>query len=79
MKIDHFDLLNKGNYGYNGKEKIKKMLDELPVGTILIIDSEGNGNKNAPQFMEDVAEYARSLGTVEKRLTGYTIYKKVSL
>ena len=55
------------------------MLDELPVGTILIIDSEGNGNKNAPQFMEDVAEYARSLGTVEKRLTGYTIYKKVSL
>lgn len=76
MDIDHFDLLNKGNHGYRGKEKVKRMIDELEHGTIMIIDSIGNSTKNAPQFMEDVADYAVQQGEKIDNISGYVIYKK---
>lgn len=76
MKIDYFDLLNSGNHGYNGKKKLLGMIDDLASGTIMIIDSSGNGTKNSPQFMEDVAEYAARQGEEIKKIAGYTIYKK---
>ena len=75
-KIDHFDLLNNGNHGYDGKKKLKKMIDRLDSGTIMIIDSSGNGVKNAPQFMEDIASYAANHGEEIEIIAGYTIYKK---
>ena len=77
MDIDHFDLLNYGNHGYGGVEKIKKKIDNLKSDTIMIIDTSGTGLKNAPQFMQEVADYAADLGEVVEVISGYTIYKKV--
>lgn len=76
MDIDHFDLLNYGNHGYDGEKKLLKKINDLPSGTIMIIDTSGTGDKNAPQFMVGVSEYAISLGEEIKSIGGYTIYKK---
>ena len=76
MDIDHFDLLNKGNHGYKGKEKVKRMIDELESDTIMVIDSIGNASKDSSQFMEDVADYAIQQGEKVDDIYGYSIYKK---
>lgn len=74
MKIDEFDLFNYGNHGYNGKNKMKNKINDLPSGTIMIIDN--NGSFSSPQFMEEVSLYAKTLGDEVNKIGNYVIYKK---
>lgn len=76
MRIDHFDLLNYGNHGWKGEKKLREKFSKLPSGTIILVDSRGNGKKNAPQFMTEFVDYAVTMGEEIDEIGGYVIYKK---
>ena len=50
-KITYYDLLNRGNFGYNGEEKIVEKINNLDSGTIFVTDSSLCKNKSINQFI----------------------------
>ena len=78
MKITKFDLINKGNNGYNGTNKIKKELAKMKKGTIFIIDTNETFSKRSSiQFDREIAKYGIKLGKKITCIGGYTIYEKI--
>ncbi len=79
LKITSFDLLNKGNHGYHGTNKIKSKLASLKKGTIIIVDTNetySSRSNNSIQFNRDIALYGIKLGQKITKIGGYTIYEK---
>ena len=55
--IDYFDLLNKGNHGYNGTEKVIKKFDEYN-DTFIILNIEAYNKFNLrQQINKEVMKY----------------------
>ncbi len=79
LDITYFDLINKGNHGYNGTLKIKRRLDQLKKGTILIIDTNETYSKRSNasiQFNREIAKYGIKISHKIENIAGYTIYEK---
>ena len=75
--IDYFDLLNKGNHGYNGTEKVIKKFDEYD-DTFIILNIEAYNKFNLrQQINKDVMKYVmdnyEKVGELDER---YYIYYK---
>ena len=75
--IDYFDLLNKGNHGYNGTEKVIKKFDEYN-DTFIILNIEAYNKFNLrQQINKDVMKYVmdnyEKVGELDER---YYIYYK---
>ena len=75
--IDYFDLLNKGNHGYNGTEKVIKKFDEYD-DTFIILNIEAYNKFNLRQqinkeVMKYVMDNYEKVGELDER---YYIYYK---
>lgn len=75
--IDYFDLLNKGNHGYNGTEKVIKKFDEYD-DTFIILNIEAYNKYNLRQqinkeVMKYVMDNYEKVGELDER---YYIYYK---
>lgn len=80
MDINYFDLINKGNHGYNGTSKMKKELSKLKKGTILIIDENETFSKRSNvsiQFNRELAKYGIKISKKITSIGGYGIYEKI--
>ena len=75
--IDYFDLNNYGNHGYHGTEKMKKKIDELEKGTLIIVDI--NHVMKEPglrdQLNIEIAKYAMKKATFKESITAYDVYE----
>ena len=76
--IDYFDLLNKGNHGYNGTEKVIKKFDEYD-DTFIILNIEAYNKFNLRQqinkeVMKYVMDNYEKVGELDERY--YIYYKK---
>ena len=75
-KIDYFNLNNYGNHGYNGTKKMKRKIDKLEKGTIIIVNTvESKLSKNSLQFNKEIAKYAMKKGTFIKKLDCFSVYE----
>jgi len=77
MDITYFDLLNKGNHGYHGDQFLKRKLDQLDKGTIVIIDGAetySTRSDTSIQFNRKIAKYAAEQFHKIKSIAGYWIY-----
>ena len=80
LEINYFDLINKGNHGFNGTEKMKEKLSSLEKKTIIIVDTNETFSKRSNvsiQFNRELAKYGIKLGKKIKKIGGYTIYEKL--
>ena len=78
MKITYFDLLNKGNSGYNGTKKMIDRVKKLPDETLFIIsyDEYAKEDKlNRQQINKDIMKYVIDNGEEIERYEGFRIYK----
>ncbi len=75
--IDYFDLLNRGNYGYHGLEKLKKKYQILPNDTYFIIEKNPLVSKaKRNQFYKEFVYYVMDNSSFVKENTEYLIYQK---
>ncbi len=71
-KITYLDLINKGNWGYNGSYKLLKKIKSLPKNTLFFIDdSELSGQK---QIDRNALKYVIKHGRKIKTIQIYNIY-----
>ena len=80
LDITYFDLINKGNHGYNGTSKMKKELSKLEKGTIIIVDTNETFSKRSNvsiQFNREIAKFGIKIGKKLQKIGGYTIYEKI--
>lgn len=56
-KFDYFDILNDGNYGYNGIEKMKKRIDNMHDQVFIVSMKDYYSDDEFFQFSEEIAEY----------------------
>lgn len=78
MKITYFDLLNKGNSGYNGTKKMIDRVKKLPDETLFIIsyDEYAKEDKlNRQQINKDIMKYVIDNSEEIERYEGFRIYK----
>lgn len=79
LDITYFDLINYGNHGYNGTDKMKKMLDKLKKGTIIIVDTNetfSSKSMNSTQFNKEIAKYGIKISKEIDKIGCYTVYIK---
>ncbi len=55
--ITYYDLLNKGNYGYNGDSKISSRINSLDSGSIFIVDDSLCTKESNNHFICDSLKY----------------------
>lgn len=75
-KLDYFDLPNKGNYGYNGINKMKKKIDNVH-DKYFVLDKELLKDKNpTQQYIKELGNYVIDNSTKVKEIGIYVIYYK---
>lgn len=57
QKFSYFDILNDGNYGYNGIEKMKKKIDKMHNQVFIISMTDYNSKNEVFQFSKELATY----------------------
>ena len=78
MKINSFDLLNKGNHGYNGTRKMIEKIKEMDEDTLFIISSDEYITKdkyNRQQINKEIMEYVMKHGEKIREIYCFDIYK----
>lgn len=71
MKISYIDLINSGNWGYNGSEKLLSYVKEHSDAIIFLDESEIGTNKQTDQ---NVLKYVVKNGTIIDEVGKYKIY-----
>lgn len=71
-KIDFLDLVNLGNWGYNGRKKIIKYIESLPEDSIFLIDKEHVNNRS--QIDKNAINYIYKHGKNMGSVCNYDIY-----
>lgn len=71
-KIDFLDLVNLGNWGYNGRKKIIKYIESLPENSIFLIDKEHVNNRS--QIDKNAINYIYKHGKNMGSVCNYDIY-----
>ena len=74
--IEHYDLLNYGNHGFNGTDKLIKMLDRERDKYILVNTEAYERYSARQQFNKDVVKYVISNYKKVDELGGYDVYYK---
>lgn len=75
--ITYYDLLNYGNFGYNGENEVVSMISNIPTNSIIVTDftlCNENNNRNS-QFICDSLSVLKSCKLI-KSLSNYRIYIK---
>ena len=73
-KIDYYEVPNKGNYGYNGIEKmIKKIKNKKDVYFVLDKSLEEESSNNQ-QYIKEFATAAKRNSKLERKIGVYEIY-----
>ena len=70
-KIEYIDMLNKGNWGYNGNDKVKKYINDNK-DKIYFVDV--NYYYENTQIMKDVIRYVIKNGKKIDSVSSYDIY-----
>lgn len=71
MKIGYIDLINKGNWGYGGSEKLLNYIKENSDAIFFVDETELGKNKQTDQ---SVLEYVMENGHVINEVENYKIY-----
>ena len=78
MDINYFDLLNKGNHGYNGTEKLIKRINLMNDDTIFIVSFDEYvmvDKYDRQQINKDVIKYVIDNGEVIDSIDCFKVYK----
>ena len=76
-KITYFDLLNYGNHGYNGTDKMINRIKKMDKDTLFIINEDEYAEKKdkRQQINKDILKYVRNHGKVIKKINSFYVYK----
>ena len=72
-KIGYLDLVNEGNWGYNGKDKMIKEVDKVKKNTTFFVTKLEN--KNTSQTDQDLIAYIKNHGKKIEDTKYYEIYQ----
>lgn len=78
MDINKFDLINYGNHGYNGTQKLKKEINSLDKNTIFIINYDEYIEKDSldrQQINKELIKYVIKKSKLIKKINCFRIYK----
>ena len=78
MDVNSYDLLNYGNHGYHGTEKILRKLKKEKNKIIILNSSEYKSLDSTGQLNMKVIQYVLDYYNLERRVGDYEIYQKVS-
>lgn len=78
LDINHYDLLNYGNHGYNGTNKIIEMIknEKDPIFIININEYEDDSSSRQ-QINKDVMKFVKDNYEIKKTIGEYVVYKGV--
>lgn len=79
MDIDYFDLLNKGNHGYNGTQKMIQRLQKFDLDNTIFIVSYDEYELDDPfdrqQINKEIMKYVIEHGTLIDEFNCFKVYK----
>lgn len=78
MDINYFDLLNKGNHGYNGTKRMINKIREMPKGTKFILDYGEFKKKDRyqrQQINKEIMKYVIDNGKLIDEFDCFRVYK----
>ena len=78
LDITHYDLLNYGNHGYHGTEKLLKSLKKEENAYFILSSFEYQNVDSNSQFNMDVIDYVLRNYQMIDKVGDYEIYQKVS-
>ena len=78
LDITHYDLLNYGNHGYHGTEKLLKSLKKEENAYFILSSFEYQNVDSNSQFNMDVIDYVLRNYQIIDKVGEYEIYQKVS-
>ena len=78
MDITYFDLINKGNHGYNGTKKVIDKLKKLDRDTLIIVsydEYEKKDKYDRQQINKEIIKYVIDNGELIDQIDCFRIFK----
>ena len=75
-KLSYFDILYDGNYGYNGINKMKKMIDKMHDQIFVVSMNDYNNDDEFSQFSKELAKYIMDNSKKIDSKHGFDVYYK---
>ena len=78
MDITYFDLINKGNHGYNGTKKMIERINKMDKNTLFIISYDEYQKKdkfNRQQINKDIMKYVIKNGKLVDEIDCFKVYQ----